>query len=77
MFVQHSPTLRTSGRRRRGALAALVSAAALLTVGAAATAPASAAPAGGVVLGADAEGAIKDSHRTLAWLSTLQGGGRA
>ncbi|MCL8014088.1 S8 family peptidase [Streptomyces sp. AS02] len=62
MFVQHSPTLRTPGRRRRGALAALVSAAALLTVGAASTAPASAAPAEGVVLGADAPGAIKDSY---------------
>ncbi|NNN33122.1 S8 family peptidase [Streptomyces sp. S3(2020)] len=58
MFVQQSPT----PRRRRGALAALVSAAALLAVGAASTAPASAAPAEGVILGADARGAIKDSY---------------
>ncbi|MFK4105723.1 S8 family peptidase [Streptomyces sp. NPDC019531] len=57
-FVQHSPT----PRRRRAALAALVSAAALFTVGAATTAPASAAPAEGVIQGANAEGAVKDSY---------------
>ncbi|MDO0914252.1 S8 family peptidase [Streptomyces sp. DT2A-34] len=56
--VQHSP----APRRRRVALAALVSAAALFAVGAATTAPASAAPAEGVVQGADAPGAIKGSY---------------
>ncbi|MFG2554156.1 S8 family serine peptidase [Streptomyces sp. NPDC048581] len=57
-FVQHAPM----SRRRRTGLAALVSAAALFAVGAATTAPASAAPAEGVVQGADAPGAIKDSY---------------
>lgn len=62
MFVQHSPTPGSAGRRRRGALAALVSAAALFTVTAATAAPAAAAPAVGVIQGADAEGAVKDSY---------------
>ncbi|SDM80307.1 Serine protease, subtilisin family [Streptomyces sp. cf386] len=57
-FVQHAPM----SRRRRAGLAALVSAAALFAVGAATTAPASAAPAEGVVQGADAPGVIKDSY---------------
>ncbi|WP_405583721.1 S8 family peptidase [Streptomyces sp. NBC_01092] len=55
-FVQHSPT----PRRRRGALTAL--AAALLLGGAAAAPAVAAAPAEGVVQGADAPGAIKDSY---------------
>ncbi|KOU57791.1 serine protease [Streptomyces sp. MMG1533] len=62
MFVQHSPTPGSADRRRRGALAALVSAAALFTVTAATAAPAAAAPAVGVIQGADAEGAVKDSY---------------
>ncbi|MFD2691798.1 S8 family serine peptidase [Streptomyces phyllanthi] len=62
MSVPHSPTPRSAGRRRRGALAALVSAAALLTVGAATAAPAVAAPAEGVIQGADAADAVKDSY---------------
>ena len=62
MFVQHSPTAAPVGRRRRGALAALVSAAALFTVAAATAVPAAAAPAEGVIQGADAEGAVKDSY---------------
>ncbi|MGW3648179.1 S8 family peptidase [Streptomyces sp. NPDC000878] len=52
-----------SGSRRRGALAALAAAASVLALGGAAITPASAAtPAVGVIQGAGAEGAIKDSY---------------
>ncbi|MDX3634520.1 S8 family peptidase [Streptomyces europaeiscabiei] len=62
MFVQHSPAPHTPGRRRRGALVAMMSAAALFTVGAATAAPAVAAPAEGQIVGANAENAIKGSY---------------
>ncbi|MPY63096.1 S8 family peptidase [Streptomyces spongiae] len=61
MFV-HRSTDHRSGRRRRGVLAALTSAAAVLAVGVATAAPAAAAPAEGVIQGAGAAGAVKDSY---------------
>ncbi|WP_210588297.1 S8 family peptidase [Streptomyces sp. GESEQ-35] len=58
MSGPHSP-----GRRRPGALAALLATTAVLAVSAATVAPAAAAaPAEGVIVGAGAEGAVKDSY---------------
>ncbi|WP_328223278.1 MULTISPECIES: S8 family peptidase [unclassified Streptomyces] len=62
MFVQNSPAPHAPGRRRRGALAAVVSAAALFTVGAATATPAVAAPAEGKIVGANAENAVQGSY---------------
>ncbi|MBA2949829.1 S8 family peptidase [Streptomyces himalayensis] len=65
MSVMHSPANPPTRRRRRTTtIAGVVAAGAVMALGAATVAPSAAAavPAEGVILGADAEGAIKDSY---------------